>query len=65
MTMTANMFFQHTDAFFGYRKDIYEISNQTHKSNRVDLMLFENFIRSRGQKTIDASFGLECQSDCR
>ena len=61
MTMTANMFFQHTDAFFGYRKDIYEISNQTHKSNRVDLMLFENFIRSRGQKTIDGPAVIDFQ----
>jgi len=61
MTITANRFFQHTDAFFGYRQDIYEISNQTLKSNRVDLSLFENFIRSRHQKTIDGPAVIDFQ----
>lgn len=53
MTLPADMFFEHLDAFFSYRRDIYEISSQTDKSNRVDLCLFENFIRSRKQNTID------------
>ena len=53
MSISANKFFQHIDAFFDYRQDIYEISNQTLKSNRVDLALFENFIRCRKQNTID------------
>jgi site-specific recombinase XerD len=49
------------DAFFGYRQDIYEISNQTLKSNRVDLALFENFIRSRDQQTIDGPAVIDFQ----
>jgi site-specific recombinase XerD len=61
MTMTANRFFQHTDAFFGYRQDIYEISHQTLKSNQVDLTLFENFIRSRAQQTIDGPAVIDFQ----
>ena len=32
--------------------DIYELSPQTVKSNRVDLNLFKNFIESQNQKTI-------------
>ena len=46
MAVTANDFFQHVDAFFDYRKQIYDISPETIKSNRVDLRLFETFIRS-------------------
>ena len=61
MTITANRFFQYTDTFFGYRQDIYEISNQTLKSNRVDLTLFENFIRSRGQQIIDGPAVIDFQ----
>lgn len=61
MTITANMFFQHTDAFFGYRQNIYEISNQTLKSNRVDLSLFENFIRSRHHNAIDGPAVIDFQ----
>ncbi len=61
MTITANRFFQYTDTFFGYRQDIYEISNQTLKSNRVDLTLFENFIRSRKQNTIDGPAVIDFQ----
>lgn len=61
MTIPATMFFEHQDAFFSYRRDIYEISSQTDKSNRVDLTLFENFIRSRNQQTIDGPAVIEFQ----
>jgi site-specific recombinase XerD len=61
MTIPANMFFEHQDAFFSYRRDIYEISSQTDKSNRVDLALFENFIRSRNQQTIDGPAVIDFQ----
>jgi site-specific recombinase XerD len=61
MTIPANMFFKHLDAFFSYRRDIYEISNQTDKSNRVDLTLFENFIRSRDRQTIDGPAVIDFQ----
>lgn len=61
MTIPATMFFEHQDAFFSYRRDIYEISSQTDKSNRVDLALFENFIRSRNQQSIDGPAVIEFQ----
>ena len=61
MTIPATMFFEHRDAFFSYRRDIYEISSQTDKSNRVDLALFENFIRSRNQQSIDGPAVIEFQ----
>lgn len=61
MTIPATMFFEHQDAFFSYRRDIYEISSQTDKSNRVDLALFENFIRSHNQQTIDGPAVIDFQ----
>jgi site-specific recombinase XerD len=53
MAVTSDNFFRHIDDFFNYRQDIYEISPQTVKSNRVDLDLFKNFIYSQNQQTID------------
>jgi site-specific recombinase XerD len=61
MSMPANMFFQHIDAFFEYRRNIYEISDQTLKSNRIDLALFENFIRSQKQPIIDGPAVIDFQ----
>lgn len=48
----AQDFFNYIDEFMSYRQNIYEISPQTVKSNRVDLGLFKNFIDSQNQKTI-------------
>jgi len=53
MAVASDNFFMHIDDFFNYRQDIYEISPQTVKSNRVDLDLFKNFICSQKQQTID------------
>jgi len=61
MTIPVNVFFEHLDPFFSYRRDIYEISDQTDKSNRVDLALFENFIRCRNQQTIDGPAVIDFQ----
>jgi site-specific recombinase XerD len=61
MAVTPNNFFRHIDDFFNYRQDIYEISPQTVKSNRVDLDLFKNFICSQNQKTIDGPAVIDFQ----
>ena len=53
MAVILEKFFSHFDDFFDYRREIYEISEQTVKSNRVDLGLFKNFICSQNVKTID------------
>jgi len=53
MAVASDNFFRHIDDFFNYRQDIYEISPQTVKSNRVDLGLFKNFICSQNLRTID------------
>ncbi len=46
MAVSANDFFGYIDAFLQYRQQVYQISDQTLKSNRTDLTLFENFINS-------------------
>ena len=61
MAVIADDFFQHFDDFFNYRKDIYEISPQTVKSNRVDLDLFKNFICSQDLKSIDGPAVIDFQ----
>jgi site-specific recombinase XerD len=53
MPVTANTFFGHLDTFFDYRRTVYEVSEQTIKSNRIDLKLFRDFIDRRRDDTID------------
>ena len=52
MGVIAKDFFKHIDTFMNYRSSIYEVSNQTIKSNRADLKMFENFIVDKQHKTI-------------
>ncbi|MBW1821245.1 MAG: tyrosine-type recombinase/integrase [Deltaproteobacteria bacterium] len=61
MAVTSDNFFRHINDFFNYRQDIYEISPQTVKSNRVDLDLFKNFICSQNQQTIDGPAVIDFQ----
>jgi site-specific recombinase XerD len=53
MPLTAETFFDHLDSFFDYRRTVYEASEQTIESNRIDLNLFKDFIESRSVDTID------------
>lgn len=53
MPVTAETFFDHLDTFFDYRRSIYETSEQTIASNRIDLGLFKDFIDSRRVDIID------------
>ena len=61
MAVASDNFFRHIDDFFNYRQDIYEISPQTVKSNRVDLDLFKNFICSQNLKSIDGPAMIDFQ----
>ncbi len=53
MGVEAARFFEHVDSFLDYRKDIYGASDQTLKSNRIDLNLFARFIGNQCLQTID------------
>jgi len=61
MTTTAKNFFKYIDGFMDYRQDIYEISPQTVKTNRVDLNLFKKFIESQKQKAINGPAVIDFQ----
>lgn len=54
-------FFKHVEEYFSYRKEIYNISEQTLKSNRTDLSLFKDFIVRNGHKTIDGPAMMQFQ----
>ena len=51
----TDVFFQHVEPFMDYRKTVYEVSDQTIRSNRIDLALFEGFLRKRNFTTISGS----------
>lgn len=53
MSVSAEHFFDHLDSFFDYRRTVYEVSEQTTKSNRIDLNLFKEFMGRRQDDTID------------
>jgi site-specific recombinase XerD len=53
MGVEVARFFDHMDDFLNYRKSIYYASEQTLKSNRTDLTLFQRFIRNRNHQAID------------
>ena len=53
MGVSAARFFDHMDDFLDYRKTIYCASEQTLKSNRTDLNLFQDFICSHNHQSIN------------
>ena len=55
----AKEFFRYEDAFMDQRKTIYEISDQTIKSNRTDVKLFKEFIDIKGYDQIDGSVAMD------
>jgi len=61
MGVAAKDFFEHVDTFMDYRKTVYEVSEQTIKSNRTDLKLFENFIDNKHHKIIDGPAVMDFQ----
>ena len=53
MAVAAAQFFNHIDAFVDYRKTIYETSEETVRSNCIDLNLFREFVKERKTEFID------------
>lgn len=52
MEVAAQTFFAHVEDFMDYRQTVYEVSDQTARSNRIDLDLFKGFIKEQALKTI-------------
>jgi len=61
MAVKAKDFFEHVDSFMDYRKTVYEVSDQTIKSNRADLKLFEEFIHKSSYDQIDGPSVMDFQ----
>ena len=61
MGVAAKNLFEHIDTFMDYRKTVYEVSDQTIKSTRTDLRLFENFIDNKHHIIIDGHAVMEFQ----
>jgi site-specific recombinase XerD len=55
MAVNSALFFTHTDAFLDYRRDVYEISEQTLRTNSIDLRLFRDFVKERNYEAITGS----------
>lgn len=53
MGIAAGQFFCQVDEYLDYRQEVYETGVQTIRTNRIDLGLFENFVRSRNIRFID------------
>ena len=53
MSVSTAAFFEHVDFFIDYRKTIHEISDETIRTNRIDLRLFDEFIKERNIQTIE------------
>jgi site-specific recombinase XerD len=52
MGVTTTDFFSYIEPFMDYRSKVYDVSDQTIKSNRVDLKIFENFMGENQHETI-------------
>ena len=61
MGVSTTDFFNHVEPFMNYRSTVYDVSDQTIKSNRCDLKLFENFIDENQHKTITGPVVMDFQ----
>jgi site-specific recombinase XerD len=61
MAVAIQTFFGHVETFFHYRKAIYEASDQTLRTNRIDLKLFKDFVDSGDYSVIDGPVVMDFQ----
>ena len=54
-------FFNYVEKFMEYRKDVYEASDQTIKSNRIDIQLFKDFLDMKDYQYIDGHAVMDFQ----
>jgi site-specific recombinase XerD len=52
MAVSSVQFFDHVDSFTDYRKTIYQASDQTIRTNYIDLELFEQFVKEQRYQEI-------------
>ncbi|MCP4354027.1 MAG: tyrosine-type recombinase/integrase [Proteobacteria bacterium] len=61
MGVSAEIFFDYIEPYMEYRKIVYETSEQTLKSNMIDLNLFKQFIHSNKLDVIDGPAAINFQ----
>ncbi len=54
-------FFSYIDSFIDYRQTVYEVSDQTTRSNIIDLNLFKEYMKARKCKTITGKIAIGFQ----
>jgi site-specific recombinase XerD len=59
--VTKEHFFNHVHDFMDYRKIIYEVSDQTIKSNHIDINLFKDFVELKNFQYIDGRAVMDFQ----
>lgn len=59
--VSKEQFFNYVDDFMRYRTIVYETSEQTNKSNAVDLKLFKNFVEMKRLQFIDGTAVMQFQ----
>jgi site-specific recombinase XerD len=59
--VTKEHFFHHVPDFMDYRKTIYQTSDQTIKSNHIDLRLFKDFVDMKNYQYIDGRAVMDFQ----
>lgn len=60
-SVSKEHFFNHVQDFMDYRKIIYDASDQTIKSNHIDIRLFRDFIDMNGYNFIDGKTVMDFQ----
>ena len=58
----TGVFFSHVDSFIDYRQTVYEVSDQTVKSNIIDLNLFKRYLKKKNYTTISGKAVMEFQA---
>jgi site-specific recombinase XerD len=59
--VSKDHFFNYVDDFMDYRKIVYETSEQTNKSNSVDIKLFKDFVEMKRLQYIDGKAVMDFQ----
>ena len=59
--VTKEHFFRHVDKFMDYRKTIYDISDQTMRSNHIDIELFKNFLDMKDYQVVSGKVVMDFQ----
>ena len=57
----TRIFFKYVDSFVDYRQTVYEVSDQTVKSNLIDINLFKNYLEQYNYTTITGKAVMDFQ----